>query len=261
MFQMSSTKSLCLCLALLLTQLMFSTGHDGDIVKRQLRWNTNKYIVSDTMSTIRIDNLIPHSGNVNVLDNRNYIAFNIYKRNGIQAAPNAGIFHFIDENNARQHRSYCPNGTMHKGAYHYFYNRCPDDDSGLVASGYCYQGTNGQGLVYHSYTFNSGNMKYLDGHYYLDTTNQMHEIEQTLVRECFNSWKSAGFPIASWTCSLDNIPVAAGLSALSKSSEVSSGQCEECECSVSQSTSISALWNFTLFVASIGCFLVLQSLL
>ena len=209
-------------------------GHNAEIVKRQLRWNRNKYIVSDKSSgaNLRIDYLQPHSKNVPVLDNRDYMAFTLYTRNGAAEVANTGVFHFIGSDIAGQHRTRCSRPTMHAGAYHYFYNTCPENENNIVASGYCYQGLNGRGLVYNSYTFNSGGMTYLDGQYYLDGNRVVNAYEQNLIRHCFNSWKNGGFKVTSWRCPTVGIPLAGRLIGDSGSpgSKSSTGQCDECEC-------------------------------
>lgn len=98
-------------------------------------------------------------------------------------------------------------------------------------------------------------MQYLDGQYYLDDSRDVHETEQMLVRSCFDLWESADFPLQSWSCPLANIPLASGLTAESQSSEVSSGQCDDCECSVSHSMMISVQGSFIMIFATIACFL------
>lgn len=138
-----------------------------------------------------------------------------------------------------------PVKTMHEGAYHYFYDRCPQSDEKIVASGYCYRGSQELGLVYNSYTFNSVRMAYLDGSYYLDYSNQVNTIEQALIQRCFNSWKDRGFPVKDWRCSTSDFParVKRTLNLRVKRSL----ECTDCECGVSdmrplQSTCFSVIF-------------------
>ena len=138
-----------------------SPGHAVDIVKRHLRWNANKDIVSSiaARNNLKIDYLQPHSGSVGVSDTSAiYMAFTLYKRNGALIVLNEGVFYFIDLNTA-SFRSKCSPSTNHAGAYYHFYGTCPSGYAGIVASGWFYDGSRG-GLVYNSYNFNSGPSNY-----------------------------------------------------------------------------------------------------
>ena len=115
-----------------------TTGHNVDMVKRHLRWNANKDIVSDVSkgNNLEIDYLQPHPKSVGVSDTSAvYIAFTLYKRNGAWILPNTGVFHFADLNTAKSLNSKCTESTNHAGAYYHFYGNCPSADSNIVASG------------------------------------------------------------------------------------------------------------------------------
>ena len=166
-----------------------NTGHFMDIVKRHLRWNSNKDIVSSisASSNLRIDYLQPHSGSVAVSDTSSvYMAFTLYRRNGDRVVPNTGMFHFIDLAKAQAFSSRCSPPTNHAGAYYHFYGKCPSADTGIVASGWCYAGSRG-GLVYNSNTFNSVDVAYMDGQYYLNGDRRVNPIEIKLLSDCYNS--------------------------------------------------------------------------
>lgn len=208
------------------------SGYRVDIVKRMLRWNANKYIVSDKNlnANMKIDYLQPHARNVPVMEDRNYMAFTLYKRNGKQEVSNTGVFHFINSSLAEQNRRRCIRNTMHEGAYYYFYGKRPQDDSNIVASGYCYQGTSRRGLVYNSLTFNNAQMTYVDGQYYLRGNDRVvNAIEQSLIKSCYNSWKNSGFQVSSWKWSTAGIPVSP--QPINTRSKRSDGVCDTCDCS------------------------------
>lgn len=231
------------------------TGKAADIVKRQLRWNSNGYIVSDknTNLDMKIDYLKPHTKNDEVEYNRNYMAFTLYMRNGHVEEENTGIFHFVNSNEAGNLRVKCSRPSMHAGAYYYFYKTCPENEINLVASGYCYQGANGRGLVFHSITFNNGNMSYVDKQYYLDQSRDVASYEQSLITSCFNSWKDSDFNVTSFRCKTSEIPVPSGLTSQSEKSRYkrSSGTCSQCDCTdVNGSQGFSHL-NYVVFVLTL----------
>lgn len=118
MFLIFSTTIFRLLFAVVLIQIIVSSGHDADIVKRRLRWNLNRDIVSsvNTAQNIWVDYLVPHEKSVKVLKNQNYMAFITY-----QKYMNQGIFHFIVSEKANVERLKCTRQTMHAGAYYYFY--------------------------------------------------------------------------------------------------------------------------------------------
>ena len=185
-------------------------GHNVDMVKRHLRWNANKDIVSLIGSNLRINYLQPHPKSMRVSDTSAiYTAFTLYKRNGAWIFPNTGVFHFADINTASSLGSRYTPTTNHAGAYYYFYGNCPSADSNIVASGWCYQGSNG--LIFNSDTFNSVGSTYMDGQYYLNEDRTVNSIEITLLSYCFNSWKNNGFQVNSWRCRTSYIPVSAAL--------------------------------------------------
>ncbi|XP_060579283.1 uncharacterized protein LOC132736203 [Ruditapes philippinarum] len=203
-----------------------------DIEKRYLRWNNNGYLVPSQGSSYEVVYLQSHPANVAVKSGVNYMAFTLYMRNGRVVAPNTGIFHFIDSDIAVENIHHCTRKTMHAGAYYHFYGKCPEEEQMIVASGYCYQGSNGRGLVYNSITFNSVAMTYADGRYYLNNEDRtVHPYEQNLIKVCFNKWKDSGFQVNSWTCSTRNIPFASGLTSdFGKRSKRASTSCNNCEC-------------------------------
>lgn len=201
-----------------------------DIVKRELNWNDDNYIVSNKDDNLKIDYLQPHERNVEVLDNEDYMAFTLYKRNGRQEVPNTGLFHFIDSSKVTQYRTNCQRETMHEAAYYYFYSKCPQDDTDIVASGYCYQGSTGRGLVFNSYTFNSAEMTYVDGQYYLtDNSQKVNSHEQSLIKQCFNSWKQSGFKVGSWKCPTAGVRSSPAEPVNSREKR-SDGVCTGCDC-------------------------------
>ena len=181
--------------------------HKRGIVKRHLWWNADKDIVSSRLGNLRIDYLLPHSGSVAVTDpEANYMAFTLYLRNGSWIVPNSGVFHFIDGVTATKLASYKCSTTPHAGAYYHFYGICPSNDSKIVASGWCWQGSNG--LVFNSSTFNSfGVVKHLDGDYYLNGDRTVHSIEEALLTSCYNAWKDSGFPVDGWRYSTSSNPL------------------------------------------------------
>lgn len=209
------------------------TGHFMDIVKRHLRWNANKDIVSSitASSNLRIDYLQPHSGSMAVSDTSSvYMAFTLYRRNGDWIVPNTGMFHFIDLAKAQAMSSKCRPSTNHAGAYYHFYGKCPSADTDLVASGWCYRGS--RGLVYNSYTFNSVGFSYMDGQYYLNDDRTVNPYEITLLSHCYNSWKDSGFLVNSWKCPTKDIPLSAGLTGgfgVGRSKR-STYECSNCDC-------------------------------
>lgn len=234
-----------------------STGHTMDIVKRHLRWNANKDIVSSisARNNLKIDYLQPHSGSVGVSDTSAiYMAFTLYKRNGAWIVQNTGVFHFIDLNTAASFRSKCSPSTNHAGAYYHFYGTCPTGDTGIVASGWCYGGS--RGLVYNSNTFNSAGATYMDGQYYLNTDRVVNSLEITLLSNCYNSWKNSGFLVNSWRCSTSSIPVSAGLTGGfgGQRSKRSTDECNNCDCLTSKgSLSVSDfVRNSVIFVCAIS---------
>jgi hypothetical protein len=200
-------------------------------VKRYIRWNENGFIVSSAGSSYEIKYLQPHVRNVAVESDGDYLAFTLYMRNGREEAPNTGIFHFIDSYIADKKRTYCDRKTRHAGAYFHFYGKCPEEEQMIVASGYCYQGSNGRDLVFNSITFNSASMKYTDGRYYLNNDRTVHPYEQNLIKVCFNNWKDSGFKVNSWNCSTKNVPLASRLTSdFGKRSKRASTACNNCEC-------------------------------
>ena len=224
-------------------------GHNGDMVKRNLRWNANKFIVSNssTSNNLKIDYLQPHSKSVGVSDtSATYMAFTLYKRNGAWIVPNTGVFHFTDVSTAASLRTKCTRSTNHAGAYYHFYGTCPSADSMIVASGWCYQGSNG--LVFNSNTFNSAGATYMDGQYYLNIDRTVNSIERTLLSSCYNAWKNSGFQVNNWKCPTSNIPVTAALTDGSHGSgriKRSSDVCNNCDCLTSEgSVSVNGrLWD------------------
>ena len=205
-----------------------TTGHA--IVKRHLRWNANKYIVSriSHWNNIQIDYLQPHSRSVGVSETSAvYMAFTLYMRKGRWIIPNTGVFHVIDLDTAAKFRSKCTPSTNHSGAYYHFYGTCPSADAFIVASGWCYGGASG--LVYNSYTFNSAPATYMNGQYYLNTDRTVNSYEIPLISYCYNAWKNSGFPVKSWKCSTSNIPVTGG-----RRSKRSFGDCNSCDCLTSK---------------------------
>lgn len=202
-----------------------------DIVKRYLRWNNNGYIVPSEGSSYEVMYLQPHPANVAVKSDGNYLAFTLYMRNGREEAQNTGVFHFIDADIAKEKRSHCTRKAMHEGAYYHFYGKCPENEQRIVASGYCYQGPSGRGLIYNSMTFNSAAMSYVDGRYYLNKDRTVHPYEENLIKVCFNNWKDSGFQVHSWKCSTKDVPFASGLTSdFGKRSKRASTVCNDCEC-------------------------------
>ena len=93
-------------------------GQNVDMVKRHLRWNANKDIVSLIGSNLRINYLQPHPKSMRVSDTSAiYMAFTLYKRNGAWIVPNTGVFHFADIKTASSLGSRCTPPTNHAGAY------------------------------------------------------------------------------------------------------------------------------------------------
>ncbi len=173
-------------------------SNDQDRVKRHLNWATNFIKSSRPQSApdIRITTYMPHERNSAVDPNKNYLSFALYKKNS-----NVGTFHFVDDITANGYRTNCKAPTMHAGAYYYFYSKCPEQETGIIASGYCYQHQR-KDLVFNSGTFNVKGMPYLDDHYYLNTEREVNNIEKGFLRECYNNWRNAGFPRTKWNCQI-----------------------------------------------------------
>ena len=197
--------------------------HFADIVKRHLRWTTDKRIVSsdDALAIMRIEYLKPHEKSVPVSNTEGvYMAFTLYARDRGYTV-GVGIFHVIDLETLASYQC----DTNHANAYFYFYDKCPSDDTFIVASGWCYDGSRG-GLVFNSNTFNSALMSYTDGSYYLNNDRTVNPIEQRLLTSCFNSWKENNFNL-EWECSTANIPVSLGLTD-DKRSAKGCNNCDDC---------------------------------
>ena len=203
--------------------------HSVEIVKRHLRWDADKYILpkEDFDPNLRIDYLQPHSESAPVSRSDTfYTAFIVYKRNGEWIFPNTGFFHFIDYHKVKSLGSVCGlRTTRHEAAYYHFYGNCPSDDTGLVASGWCYKSS--KGLVFDSGTFNSAGFTYMDRRYYLNNDRMANPIEQQLIQNCFSSWQNHDFPVESWRCETADITVSAPPPTLS------TDECDnDCDCVV-----------------------------
>ena len=228
-------------LKLLLVVTMASKSksrHDADIVKRHLRWNANKLIVSegDTVPNMPIAYLRPHEKSVPVSNTSDvYMAFTLYRRNGSYTS-GTGVFHVIDLATVESY----PCGTNHAKAYYHFYKICPAADTGIVASGWCWGGS--RGLVFNSNTFNSAGRSYMDGRFYLNDDRTVNSIERQLLTSCYNSWKDNKFNV-NWVCPTANIPLSATLTDGSRGKRSADG-CDSCDCLTSKgSPSVKGVWH------------------
>lgn len=160
--------------------------------RRYLNWRENE-IVSTTKDPVIVNYFRPHQMSERVNINEDYLGFTLYKRNGAELESNTGIFHFVKSSDSIRESRQCQPSTRHAGAYRYIYRRCPEQDSGLVASGYCHR--IGGRMVYNSTTFNSI-LSYTDRSYYANGDRKMNSIEITYFNDCFNEWKDGGFDLS-----------------------------------------------------------------
>ena len=199
--------------------------------KRSLDWRGNPYRIlylGNDNQKIEVKYLKPHSRNArDHVDNRAYIGFTLYMDDRSTIPGNTGIFHFalVDDVN---HLS-CPRPTTHAKAYNYFYNRCPEDTSGIVASGYCMR--NGK-MVYNSMTFNDKYFYYQNKNYYNNDNNRdMNSIEKKILDYCYNGWKNGGYS-ESYSCDVTRVPESVFMSLQTTRNEslVSSDKSSLCGC-------------------------------
>ena len=104
------------------------------------------------------------------------------------------MFHFVDVDKIQDSKYACSQSprTNHSRAYKYFYEKCPAQSSGLLASGYCRQ-RNGS-MSFTSGTFNYRGWGYLNEDFY-DNGNdrKMHTIEQGILDKCYELWKGVKY--------------------------------------------------------------------
>ena len=106
----------------------------------------------------------------------------------------------MHEDDAEYYRGYCERTTVHAGAYYGIYNKCPEQSSNLVASGFCWRYG---ALAFNSYTFNQKGYAYRNNAYYANDDRSVHPDEKKYLTNCYNSWKNAGFPVdTTWSCSI-----------------------------------------------------------
>ena len=207
--------------------------HFAEIVKRHLRWNAKKRIVSNDSANpdLRIDYLEPHEASVPVENpSAVYMGFTLYKRNGTWIKRNTGIFHVIDlktlEMESLEMNSASKCNTNHSKAFYHFYDSCAEDNIGSVASDWCWGGS--RGLVFNSNTFNSAGKSYLDGRFYLNDDRKVNSIEQQLLTSCYNSWKNNKFNV-NWVCPTANITLSVTKTFGPRGKRSADG-CDSCDC-------------------------------
>ena len=225
---------IALCVLYLLS--MSVKGYNNSEVKRDLNWVSGNIKSRTNESQIQVKYLKPNSGNPSIADNGDYMAFTLYN-----PGSNIGEFYFIESNIADMKRSNCKRSTMHAGAYYHFFNKCPEQEVKLVASGFCYQGKNGEGLVFNSETFNSGysKMTYLNNDYYRNDDRSMNTYEQSLTTQCFNNWKDSGFKTQSFQCDLSGM--------VGRRRRSTTPVCSDCTCGAAIPYSTGTLFMTILF--------------
>ena len=164
--------------------------------KRYLDWLNNMIMSSDEENhpSLEITSYVPHPSTDPVDQSQNYVGFALYEGS-------VGTFHFVLGSKAEENARFCERPSVHAGAYRYIYQKCPGEDTNLVASGFCYNSTL-QGLVYNSKTFNQASGRsYLNAAYYEgSSTSEVHPNEQQLLTYCYNLWEEDGFPVPDFTC-------------------------------------------------------------
>ena len=234
---------LLVILELVLVEIMDGKSiskHYADIVKRHLRWNANKWLVSEgnTVTDMHIQYLKPHEKSVPISNTNDiYMAFTLYMRNGSYTF-GTGVFHVIDLATVKSY----PCGTHHSKAYYHFYEFCAENDKDIVASGWCWGGS--RGLVFNSNTFNSAGRSYMDGRFYLNDGRTVNSIEQQLLTSCYNSWKNNKFNV-NWVCPTANITLSATKTFGPRDKRSADG-CDSCDClhvTSKGSPSVKGVWH------------------
>lgn len=191
----------------------------NNITKRELNWNSERKqieITSNSAGNFRVDYLIPNTNNDRPIEtNMDYMAFTLYSKNS-----NTGEFYFVLTENVVNN----PCSTLHAQAYYHFFQKCPNQEKNLIASGWCYQGSNGKGLVFNSDTFNKKAQPYLDSQYYKSNNRETHAFERNALSGCFEEWKSSNFQVSSWKCPVQSV------SAGRRRKRATVNICSDCTC-------------------------------
>ena len=188
------------------------------------------------------------------LDNKIYIGFTLYKDDNVKIDNNTGIFHFVSVDELGN-RTGCEVDTNHAYAYRYFYNRCPERSSGVVAAGYCLQ-TLGR-WRFKSATFNSrdGNVNmssnYVDKTYYRGNDREMHRREQKILTYCYDKWKRSSFS-STFSCDVPEATIPSSRTRPRTRSLVNSNTLSHCACETHHGSNANKLipdyWHLCIFL-------------
>lgn len=163
----------------------------------------SKYYVKDKGNDRSLDwptkGFKPHPKSDPFKKDSDLIGEAVYGREGKPLEGNVAEFGLKEPKQLDCHAGKCKPDTQHARLHKELYGKCPEDESGLVATGFAYKKQEGE-FAFNSNTFNDNRKPYLDSmKYKTEPTRTAGPHAQMALKDALTQWKEDNCPKGNWS--------------------------------------------------------------